>query len=212
MLASEDIPGNDPWWFRQQFSGKALQPDFDKQSQRLEFRKKRNQFVDALSSQDRALAFSKIPSPLAQFLLPGKIVAGYIAIGSEVNPAALLAQAHKMGCDIALPHVTSKTAPMRFLRWTPGDALVPGPFGLQQPVDDAPLCTPDIVLAPLVAFDDRLMRLGQGAGHYDRALSLLDHAVAIGLAWSVQHAPALASDSWDMPLDAILTEKSWMTL
>jgi 5-formyltetrahydrofolate cyclo-ligase len=189
-----------------------VQLNFDKQSQRSEFRQKRDQFVGALSPQDRALAFSKIPSPLAQYLLPGKIVAGYIAIGSEVDPAALLEQAHKMGCDIALPHVTSKTAPMRFLRWAPGDILVPGPFGLQQPAENAHLCTPDIVLAPLVAFDDRLMRLGQGAGHYDRALSLLDQAVAIGLAWSVQHAPAVASDIWDMPLDAILTEKSWMTL
>lgn len=189
-----------------------MQPDFDKQSQRSEFRHKRDQFVEALSPQDRGLAFSTVPSPLAQYLLPGKIVAGYIAIGSEVNPAALLTKAHKMGCDIALPHVTSKTAPMRFLRWTPGDDLVPGPFGLQQPAEDAPLCTPDVVLAPLVAFDARLMRLGQGAGHYDRALSQLDQAVAIGLAWSVQHAPALASDIWDMPLHAILTEKSWMTL
>jgi len=189
-----------------------VQPDFDKQSQRMEFRDKRDRFVDSLSPQDYALAFSKIPSPLAQYLLPGKIVAGYIAMGSEVDPAALLTQAHQMGCDIALPHVTSKTAPMRFLRWTPGDDLVPGPFGLQQPAEHAPLCTPDLILTPLVAFDDRLMRLGQGAGHYDRALSLLDHAIAIGLAWSVQHAPVLASDIWDMPLDAILTEKSWITL
>jgi 5-formyltetrahydrofolate cyclo-ligase len=189
-----------------------VQPDFDKQSQRSEFRQKRDRFVDALSPQDRALAFSKIPSPLAQYLLPGKIVAGYVAIGSEVDPAAFLTQAHGLGCDIALPHVTSKAAPMRFLSWTPGDDLVSGPFGLLQPAEEAPLCTPDIVLAPLVAFDDRLMRLGQGAGHYDRALSLLDQAVAIGLAWSVQHASALASDIWDMPLHAILTEKSWITL
>jgi 5-formyltetrahydrofolate cyclo-ligase len=189
-----------------------VQPEFDKQSQRFEFRQKRDQFVDALSPQDRALAFSKIPSPLAQYFLPGKIVAGYIAIGSEVDPAALLVQAHKMGCDIALPHVSSKAAPMRFLRWTPGDDLLPGPFGLQQPAADAPLCTPDIVLTPLVAYDDRLIRLGQGAGHYDRALSVLEQAIAIGLAWSVQYTPALVSDIWDKPLDAILTEKSWMTL
>jgi 5-formyltetrahydrofolate cyclo-ligase len=189
-----------------------VQPDFDKQSQRLEFRQKRDQFVDVLSPQDRTLAFSKIPSPLAQYLLPGKVVAGYIAIGSEVDPAALLDQAHKMGCDIALPHVTSKAASMRFLQWAPGDNLVPGPFGLLQPAENAPLCTPDIVLTPLIAFDDRLMRLGQGAGHYDRALSVLEQAIAIGLAWSVQHTPTLASDIWDMPLHAILTEKSWITL
>ena len=189
-----------------------MHSEYDKQSQRLEYRNMRDRFVDALSSRDRAMAFSKIPTPLAKDLVPGKTVAGYVAIGSEVNPAALLEQAHSLGCSIALPHVTSKIAPMRFLRWTPGDDLVPGPFGLQQPSEHAPQCTPDIILTPLVAFDDRLMRIGQGAGHYDRALSLLNHSIAVGLAWSVQHAPALASDIWDVPLDAVLTEKSWITL
>jgi 5-formyltetrahydrofolate cyclo-ligase len=68
------------------------------------------------------------------------------------------------------------------------------------------------VLVPLVAFDSRLMRLGQGAGHYDRALSLLGNAIAIGIAWSVQYAPSLITDPWDIPMDAVLTEKSWITL
>jgi 5-formyltetrahydrofolate cyclo-ligase len=189
-----------------------VNPEYDKQSQRLHYRNVRDQFVAALSTQDRALAFSKIPSPLDKYLHAGKILAGYVAIGSEVDPSALLAQAHAQGNDIALPHVTGKTAPMRFLRWTPGDILVPGPFGLLQPADDNPECSPDIILTPLVAFDDRLIRLGQGAGHYDRALSVLEQSITIGLAWSVQHAPVLASDIWDMPLDAVLTETAWITL
>ena len=186
--------------------------EYDKQSQRLQYRDMRDQFVGALSAQDRALAFSRIPSPLIEYIQPGKIVAGYVAIGSEVDPSALLAQAHALGSEIALPHVTSKIAPMRFLRWSPGDDLVPGPFGLLQPAENCLECKPDVILTPLVAFDDQLMRLGQGAGHYDRALSMLDHSFAIGLAWSVQRAPAIASDIWDMPLNAVLTETSWITL
>jgi len=185
--------------------------DFDKAAQRAEFRLKRDAFVVGLSPQDRSLAFSRIPSPFAKLLKPGAIVAGYIAIGSEADPSALLREAHDMGCLIALPHVSGKAAPMRFLRWTPGDALVEGPFGLQQPDISAEICTPDVVLTPLVAFDDRLMRIGQGAGHYDRALSVLPDAIAVGLAWSIQWAPLLATDIWDIPLHAVLTEKSWIT-
>ena len=101
---------------------------------------------------------------------------------------------------------------MRFLLWSPGDPLEQGPFGLMQPASGAENVIPDVVLVPLVAFDSRLMRLGQGAGHYDRALSLLTESIAIGIAWSVQHAPALETDPWDIPMDAVLTEKSWMTL
>jgi len=212
VLASEDIPENDPWWFRQPISGNAVNSELDKQTQRAEFRQVRDSYVNNLTGQDRALSFSRIPSPLVKFLTPGKIVAGYVAKGSEVDPSAILTQAHALGCDIALPHVTSKSAPMRFLRWSPDEGLVPGPFGLQQPAETAPECKPDIVLVPLLAYDDRLIRLGQGAGHYDRALSLLEHSIAIGLAWSVQFTSKLASDIWDAPLDAVLTEKSWITL
>jgi 5-formyltetrahydrofolate cyclo-ligase len=185
--------------------------EFDKASQRLKYRQSRDEFVKNLNPADRSLAFSRIPSPLKALLKPGDTVAGYIATGSEVDPSALLREVEALGCRLALPHVTSRVAPMRFLRWQHGDALVDGPFGLSQPAETAEQCDPDIALVPLVAFDARLIRLGQGAGHYDRALSLLDKVTAIGLAWSVQMAPALLCDPWDIPLDAVLTEQSWIT-
>ena len=67
------------------------------------------------------------------------------------------------------------------------------------------------MLVPLVAFDVQLMRLGQGAGHYDRALSVLGDSTAVGIAWSVQQTDNLPLDPWDMPLDAVLTERSWIS-
>lgn len=177
---------------------------------RRNFRAKRDNFVAALSDGELALAFSSLPSPLAALCMPGKVVAGYIAIGSEADASKLLAAAESQGCVLALPHVTSKVAPMRFLRWSRGDALESGPFGLMQPSANAPVVAPDLVLVPLVAFDERLMRLGQGAGHYDRALSVLDNCTSIGVAWSVQQANILPTDPWDVPLDAVLTERSWI--
>ena len=116
-----------------------------------------------------------------------------------------------MGCKLALPHVTSVIAPMRFLSWQIDEALEDGPYGLKQPAAESPPVSPDIILVPLVAFDRNLNRLGQGAGHYDRALSLLEDAIAIGIAWSAQEQDLLVSDIWDVPLDAILTEKEWIT-
>ena len=132
-------------------------------------------------------------------------------MGSEADPAELLRKADERGCITVLPYVTHRSAPMLFLRWKPGDPLESGPFGLLQPVASAERLSPEVLLVPLVAFDSRLMRLGQGAGYYDRALSVLDGAIAIGLAWSVQHAPAIEADPWDIPMDAILTEKAWIT-
>lgn len=186
--------------------------EFDKASQRVKYRQRRDAFVSSLSGADKSLAFSRIPSPLMALLKPDMVVAGYIAKDTEADPSLIMAEAHALGCKIALPYVTGKVAPMQFLEWSPGDELVAGPFGLLQPVQSAEPCRPDLVLVPLIAFDSRLMRLGQGAGHYDRALSILDGTIAVGVAWSVQMAPSLIADPWDIPMDAILTEQSWITL
>ncbi len=184
--------------------------NMSKQAVRGEFRQRRDAFVLSLAVSEKAIAFSRAPTPLQRFFKPGAIVAGYIAIGSEADPAALLKQARDSGCTMALPYVTSRAAPMRFLKWDGDAELVDGPFGLKQPAETSKAVIPDIVIVPLVAFDSKLSRLGQGAGHYDRALSLMPEAIAIGLAWSIQQADNLIADPWDIPLDAIITEKAWI--
>lgn len=177
---------------------------------RASYRKARADFAESLSDRERQIAFSAAPAVLSKHLVPGRTVSGYIPVGSEADPRALLSIAYAAGCRTALPFVTSRASPMQFLRWSPGDPLHEGAFGLMQPRSDAQSCEPDVILTPLVAFDCNLMRLGQGAGHYDRALSLLDSAFVIGIAWSVQEAPLLPADPWDIPLNAVLTEKAWI--
>mgnify|MGYP003384274656 CR=1 FL=1 len=183
----------------------------DKSAMRRAFKAKRDDYVAKLPNTDAAISFSALPSPLRSLFSAAKTVAAYIAIGSEANPRALLRFAHDAGCMTALPHVTGRAAPMCFRQWQMTDPLIAGPFGLQQPIADAPQVTPDVILVPLVAFDRRLNRLGQGAGHYDRALSIIDNVIAIGVAWSVQEADLVPADPWDIPLSAILTEKEWIS-
>jgi 5-formyltetrahydrofolate cyclo-ligase len=175
------------------------------------FRRKRDEYVSGLAPQDLKIAFSAAPSPLKSMFTLGKTVAAYVAIGSEADPFALLRAAHEAGCKTALPYVTSKISPMLFHDWSPGERLETGPFGLIQPPADNKVVIPDIVLVPLVAFDVRLARLGQGAGHYDRALSILSDVTTVGISWSVQKCDFIPVDPWDVPLDYILTEKEWMT-
>jgi len=150
------------------------------------------------------------PAPFLALLKPGLTVTAYIPVDSEADPAPLARAALAAGCRIALPHVTTRAAPMRFLAWHPDDALHPGPFGLSQPHPDSPALTPDVILAPLLAFDAKLDRLGQGAGYYDRAFAAFADARRIGVAWSVQQVDTLPIDAWDMPLHAIITENGWI--
>jgi len=181
-----------------------------KLAMRREIRDARETLVSGLPQAILNMAFSNPPSPLREYFRSGKTVAGYVPLGSEADTLKLLNAAYQAGCNTALPHVISKTAPMRFLSWSPSDPLVVGPFSLQQPQAEAPEIKPDVILAPLIAFDRGLHRLGQGAGHYDRALSLLEDSFVIGIAWSVQEVAAVPVDIWDVPLDAVLTEKEWI--
>ena len=89
-------------------------------------------------------------------------------------------------------------------------ALVAGPHGLSQPAVDAIELRPDIILTPLVAFDARLNRLGQGAGYYDRAFERFPDAWRIGVAWSVQQVADVPTEPWDKPLHAVVTEQGWI--
>ena len=61
--------------------------------------------------------------------------------------------------------------------------------------------TPDVIVAPLIAFDRAMNRLGQGGGYYDRAFARFPDALRIGLAWSAQELDDVPADPWDLPLD-----------
>jgi len=71
----------------------------------------------------------------------------------------------------------------------------------------------DIVLMPLLAFDRRGNRLGMGGGFYDRSLAFRlarrhwQRPRLIGVAHALQEHPALPRQPWDVPLDAIVTER-----
>ncbi|MFE8582474.1 5-formyltetrahydrofolate cyclo-ligase [Sphingomonas sp. NCPPB 2930] len=151
-----------------------------------------------------------VARPFLDRLLPGLIVAAYRPLGSEADPALWVEAALHAGATIALPHVVDRASPIRFLRWSQGQNLAIGAFGLYQPSPDAPECAPDIIVTPLVGFDRRGNRLGQGAGHYDRAFAAHPDAWRVGIAWSAQEVKGLTPDSWDAPLHAIATESEWI--
>jgi len=143
-------------------------------------------------------------------LTRNQIVATYDPVGSEADPALLAAAAAERGCRLALPFVVDRATPIRFLLWEIGAPLVDGPFGLRQPDPASPEAAPDTILTPLLGFDGRLNRLGQGAGHYDRAFARYPGAWRVGVAWSVQEVPAVPTEIWDVPLHAVITEKSML--
>lgn len=172
----------------------------DKPTLRRALRARRDAFVA-----DRARTIVPPPVFLAR-LAAGLTVASYVPVGSEADPQLLARAAVDAGCAIALPHVTSRAEPLRFLAWETEAALAAGPFGLSQPEAAAAEVVPDIILTPLVGFDPARNRLGQGAGHYDRAFVRFPDAWRVGVAFTAQQVDSLPADDWDVPLHLIVTE------
>jgi len=184
-------------------------PPTPKAALRQALRARRDAAFASMSLEQRRAAGEALASALIPRLGTASVVATYVAIGSEIDPMPLIAVLSDAGCAIALPRVTSRTEPMEFAAWSPDTPLVAGPFGLRQPAADAPEITPGLILAPLLGFDRARNRIGYGAGHYDRAFAKHPGARRIGLAWDLQACEAIPVDPWDIPLEAIATEKAW---
>lgn len=143
-------------------------------------------------------------------LPPGAVVAGYWPLDGEIDPRPLMAALAGLGHPLALPVVAERGAVLEFRRWSPGEALEPGPHRTRHPPVSAGTVAPAALLVPLLAFDRRGFRLGYGGGYYDRTLAGLRRGgtiLAAGLAFAAQEVERVPADPWDMPLDLVATEQ-----
>ncbi|MCG6136361.1 MAG: 5-formyltetrahydrofolate cyclo-ligase [Nostoc sp. LLA-1] len=95
--------------------------------------------------------------------------------------------------------------------WQPQDSLQTGAYGITEPHAHAPTINPqevDLILVPSVACDYQGYRLGYGGGYYDRLLSSPEwsHKPTIGIIFNFAYLPQLPIETWDQPLQAVVTE------
>jgi 5-formyltetrahydrofolate cyclo-ligase len=173
-----------------------------------------------LRDQRRALA-TRIPDAgqRAAALLPDarlsgwSFAAGYRPRGGEIDPRPLMARLAAAGAMLALPVALDRDSPLEFRAYDTGDRLEPDAYNIAAPTAEAPLARPDLVIAPLLAFDRRGGRMGQGGGHYDRTLAGLraeGPVFVLGLAYAAQEVAEIPAEPHDQRLDAILTETGYI--
>lgn len=144
--------------------------------------------------------------PVRLFERYGPVVAGTIAIRDELDADPLMARLAGLGARLVLPRVEA-TGEMTF-RDAARATLEKGPFGLTQPAATAEIVRPNLVFAPLLAFDLRGRRLGYGKGHYDRAIANLRATGRVfycGLAYAQQQVDAVPVERHDVLLDWVET-------
>lgn len=142
--------------------------------------------------------------------LQGKaVVAGYHPINNEVDILPLLFRLNQHNITTCLPTIVGKNQPLIFKKWSHGEQLINSKFfNIKEP--DAKIIKPEIIIAPLVAFDNEKNRLGYGGGFYDRTLDYFHknnhHVTTIGVAYSLQKHNQLPTEKTDHKLDVIITE------
>lgn len=184
----------------------SVDPADEKQVLRRTATKIRKGLFEHQSQADIALA-AHADALLDQF---GRgIYAAYLPIRSELSPLPLIARLADLSIQTAMPITPAPGNPLDFRLWATGDQLDDGPYDTKQPSVNAPVCQPDVILAPMLAFDSACWRLGYGGGFYDRSIGDLRQAghkvVAIGIAFAGQQVEQVPTGPYDMALDAVLT-------
>jgi 5-formyltetrahydrofolate cyclo-ligase len=161
----------------------------------------------ALPPDERRRCGARIEAALRGFLTerPGTLGV-YWPFRAEFDPRPLIDWAIAEGRIVALPVVVDKKGPLEYRAWRPGEKLVDGVWNIPVP-EKRDIVTPATVLAPLVGFDDACYRLGYGGGYFDRTLAVLSpRAFAIGVGFEAQRLETIYPQSFDVPMDAVITE------
>ena len=144
-------------------------------------------------------------------------VACYLANDGEIDPYVLIEHAWFANKNVYLPVLSPIKNSLYFAPYDEYSEFRLNRFNIAEPI-----CHPsdwikasqlDLLLLPLVAFDTNGNRVGMGGGFYDRTLAYLQHRchwrkpTLMGLAHENQKTDHLKSQSWDIPLDYVITEK-----
>src|SRR5690606_28943578 len=193
--------------------------------ERSALRRQLRQTRRSLSPQQQRLASQQLLQQLAQHPLyrRSRHIAFYLANDGEIDPALLLQHAQRLGKHCYLPVLNEWPANrMHFQRLVPNQRWTTNRFGIREPTLNHGLQTKpwrlDLILMPLVGFDENGNRLGMGGGFYDRTFAFRRHRRhltgprLLGLAHHCQKVAQLPTASWDIPLDGIVSDQQIILL
>lgn len=136
----------------------------------------------------------------------GRTVSLYWPFKGEPDLRFWISRVNERGGRIALPVVIQKGWPLEFRVWSPGDPLERGVWNILVPAH-GPAVLPDVVIAPVVGFDEANYRLGYGGGFFDRTLAAMPRRpLVIGIGYAESRIRTIYPQPHDIPMDVIVTD------
>ncbi len=133
----------------------------------------------------------------------------YVPSDGELDPSPIAAHLLAANKVVALP-VVERSRRLDFYRYDADTPFVRNRFDIPEPDTRLARAVParvlDVVMLPLVAFDDTGNRMGRGGGYYDATFKVQRRTLLIGIGHELQHHHRLENREWDVPLDAVITE------
>ncbi len=167
----------------------------------------------ALGADVRAAEARALARHLDEWRVTAPVACAYVPIGGEPGSPAMLDGLRRRGVRVLLPVVPpagdGAAGPLLWGEYSAGN-LVTGRFGLLEPpppwLPATAVAEAGLILVPALAVDRRGMRLGRGAGCYDRSLPLRDpNAQLIAVVRDAELVDELPSEPHDVPMTHALT-------
>ncbi|MBZ9799053.1 MULTISPECIES: 5-formyltetrahydrofolate cyclo-ligase [unclassified Mesorhizobium] len=162
----------------------------------------------AVDVEERKARSEKIASSLDRTIgkTSGRIISTYWPFRGEPDLRNWAIRVIERGGRIALPVVIKKGWPLEFRVWAPGDPLERGVWNILVP-SRGPSVQPNVVIAPVVGFDEARYRLGYGGGFFDRTLAAMPNKpFVVGVGYGHAKIRTIYPQPHDIPMDTIVTD------
>lgn len=180
----------------------------DKKELRLEMKSR----LAAIDPSERERMSADICGRLADICgnLPGLTLLSYMPAGNEVDVTAFNDSFRELGNTVAFP-VCQDDGNTVFYAPSRDGNFITDRYGILEPdpATSQPVAAEqaDFIIVPCVAFTRELERLGHGGGYYDRYLAGCPAALKILVAFSVQEAGSIETETHDISVDIAVTEE-----
>ncbi len=153
--------------------------------------------------QNRDLKERKITAKIIELSKPYKSIGIYMSMDDEVATKDIIRILKEEGKKVYVP--TTYDDYIEFHEYIDDDHLAKGKYDILE--STGPIAKEmELLIIPLVAFDEKLHRLGMGKGYYDRYLKDFK-GLKVGLAYEEQREESIACEEHDVAMDVIVSEK-----